>query len=80
MLKSQVELKRLMEWARRKRLAGVRRHYEQQLNRLDERLLIYRARNRRIFMLVQWIHCFKTQLQPLPVYYKGYAAKYRRAK
>lgn len=78
MLNSRDDLEDLIKWARRKRLTGVRRHYQQLLGETEERLLFYQLRSRRIFGLAQWVYALKQQLQPSPAYYRGYASKYSR--
>lgn len=79
-LNYQNDLGELVSWARRKRLIGVRRHYQQLLNEVEAKLLFYQIRSRRIFELAQWVYTLKRQLQPSPVYYRGYASKYRKNK
>jgi hypothetical protein len=70
-------LENLVDWAQRKRLVHVQKHYQQLLIDLENRLFWHEVRSGQIIGVARWIHCFRTQLQPSPKYYpRGYASKY----
>lgn len=72
------ELEHLIRWAQRKRISGVREHYQWLLADVERRLLVKAVHNPRLTNLAEWTYCIQGMLCPAPSFYpKGAAAKYR---
>jgi hypothetical protein len=73
------ELRRLLEWASRKRLIRPHRLYQSRLLDEEQRLACYTVRSPNIVTYAYLLHKFIKVAFPPPRYYrKGSAAKYRR--
>jgi hypothetical protein len=74
----QDDLTSLIRWASKKRLRKVEQGYIWQHQQLEERLWLYRVRNRALFTFCEFLLTAYKQLMPTPKYYKrGSAAQYR---
>ena len=73
------ELTRLVSWAKRKRYAGPRRHYEKRLAEEDLRISIYMTRFTTLSRYARLVYQFNCLISPLSyVPAKGSGAVYRR--
>src|SRR5688572_14863526 len=57
LLQHQNNLKNLIQWARRKKLTGVRKHYEFLAFDIVCKLSSYSLQNRRLLIIAEWLHC-----------------------
>lgn len=78
LLRTEQELESLVLWAKRKRLKDVRKYYESMLMGLQNKILIFRVKNPRVFTLAKFLQVAETQILPRPTYKKGFAKKYQR--
>lgn len=74
----QDDLKRLVRWARRKKLKSVQEHYQWRLIDAEQRLLTKTLRHPQLTSIAKWVYCAQVMLSATPRFYpKGAAAKYR---
>ena len=77
-LAMQDDLGSLISWASKKRLRKVQQAYTRKLNLLEERLWIYRVRNRGLVTLCEFFLTAYKQIVPAKQHYKkGSGVKYR---
>ena len=74
----QDDLTSLIRWASKKRLRKVEQGYVWQLQQIEERLWLYRVRNRALVTFCEFLLTAYKQVIPTPKYYKrGSAAQFR---